>query len=151
MTLQRHSCALLIGSAVALVAAPALANSTHEVVSMKPVKQGAAVIGADFHVVLKPVGHRAARVGLGYAFKNANDHTPQHYVHVKDRSRGYMAADLETVQVSGPTERTFRVLYGKGNQLKAGDRVEVYSFWDERHLWGSNRGSIRTEPTFTLP
>lgn len=147
-----QSLAAIAALALSLSGGLASATSTHEVVKMTPIKKDGNVVGAKFTVLLKPDGHTSARVGLGYARKNTNEHSPIPYVHVKDPAKGYMAAPLETVSVNGPTEKEMTVTYGAGNTLKSGDEVEVYSFWNESHLWGLNRHvTIQNEPIFKLP
>jgi hypothetical protein len=136
----------------ALLAAPsARATSSHQVTSITPIKENGVVVGARITTLLKPAGHKSVLVGLGRPHMNKNAHTPQTYLHVRDKSQGYIVQELGTVPVSGPTEHTFDVRFGHGNDLKPGDQIEVYSFWESNHLWGSNRHESIKEPVYTLP
>ena len=139
---------LLVGL---LFGTSAFAVSSHEVPTIKAIKKDGKVIGAELTVLLKPQGHRSALVGLGHPHQNKNTHSPKSYMHVRDKALGYIIQELGTVQTPSVTEEKFKLVYGQGNDLKTGDKVEVYSFWEQGHLFGSNRHESWAEPVYTLP
>ena len=147
-------CALLVSLAALLPGAGRARASSHEVPKIKAIKEKGQVVGAEITVLLKPAGHGSPIVGLGRPGKYANLHTPQSYMYARDKKLGYVIQELGTVETHGPTEQTFKLFYGKGNRLKAGDRVEVYSLWQgtsAAHLWGVNRTAGIDEKIYTLP
>jgi hypothetical protein len=143
------SCAL-----VALLGQTAAAQSKH-VASVAPIKNAAGqTVGARFKVTLMPAaGHNnggSVQLGLGLNGKAVNNYgiVMQNLA----AQYGYVAHWLPVeVNVTQPVEKTYDVIYGQGNQLSSGTKVEVFSFWSGRHLWGANRTGGLNEPVFVLP
>lgn len=138
---------------IACWAGAAGATSSHQVTHVKAIKQGGVVTGTAVTMRFTSQGHRSILVGLGYPHKNSNTHSPQGYMHVRDPKLGYIIQELGTLAIAPNTvlEHTFKFRLGQGNDLKVGDRFEVYSFWDSSHLFGSNRYHTWSEPIYEVP
>jgi hypothetical protein len=123
-------------------------TARHSDVKVTPIKQGGQTVGAQVSVILRPGGSSRgtpdkAFVGLGRATNNGFTRPNDAYALVYDKAVGYLRHQGDWVDVAGkpPVEHTLKILYGAGNDLKPGDKVDVFSVWrigqQAWHLWGS--------------
>ncbi len=138
---------VVVALGVGAMSGAAEAQARHERVVVKPINKGGKVIGARINLWLRPdkwnAGFSKVRVSLG-----ANDKAKVGADYRKagsDPKAGYIRKMLaEESGVENPTEKSFEVLYGDGNDLQGGDEVDVMSAWNKPdegnsygwHIWG---------------
>jgi hypothetical protein len=147
----------------------------HENVVVTPIKDKAGtVIGAKFKMILKPSWADRVRVGLGRLKRDAahqgNIDNNLHRALAAGLEPGYIRAQLGDFKVKPqtPEEVEAKVIYGEGNDLKPGDKVDVvaafnnltqhpgpnygkHGYW---HVWGMQDGPAHQNDAsfvFTLP
>jgi hypothetical protein len=148
-------------AALALQVAPAHAYDSHTKPDVKPIYKTVngekRVVGAKITTILKSDGGVEPRLHIGTMELPANeqgikkwDDTQMRHFAIGKRP-GYMLQEFRGLkfQQNGMEEVSVDVIYGEGNHLKAGDKVDFYSTWDRgypgdqiRHVWGMNDGPV---------
>jgi hypothetical protein len=142
----------VLAVALTLVGAPAFATDTHTKPEVKPIKKGDKVVGFKMKMILKPDGTSPfVRIGLGRM--KAPDGTRQ-AENFKSRLRDLAGGDLpgylhvqfpeiEGVNNTEPREVEYQVIYGEGNDLKSGDKVDVVSAWRQPQYSNASNGGVK--------
>jgi hypothetical protein len=131
--------AALLGLAVAPRAALAIAH--HEQVVVQKLRDASnQVIGARVHLVIDPESYNRVRINVGKLTVDPRIKTnnADHRRVAAGVKPGYVRLQLGELQNlklrgSGPSsyrelqEVKFDVLYGRGNDLKAGEKVDIYT------------------------
>jgi hypothetical protein len=141
--------------------------SRHEQVKLTPIMKNGKSIGFRMNVVLRPEGKfSVAGIRIGQA--TVREQTLRAEGPLKMRylaagaQPGYLRFEFPELDqlAREPKELTYHVYYGVGNDLKPGDRVDIFSFWhapgkareltngDSTHIFGFF-GDQRS--TFDLP
>jgi len=168
----RRSSPFLVAVAVALAGLAAAAStaraqsiSRHERVQAKPITKAGQVVGFKLKVVVHSANFTNMQLGLGRA-------SVREEIRQKGWDPGKMRGLLERQDksyirtqfpelaglVNGqPKELELEVHYGKGNDLKPGDQVDVFSAWRGagdggfKHFFGVFEGGGHVFTTVTLP
>jgi hypothetical protein len=131
---------------------------------VKPIKEGGRVVGARISTVMYKEysrGPEEGHVHIG-SMKLTGDAAPLAATASARAENADPIRKLAAGQTPGyarwssgpiaaklrqPTEVSFDVRYGEGNDLKPGEQVDVYSTWDQgrttRHVWGMHDGPVR--------
>ena len=156
--------AFLVALAVlAAAGGAARAQSRYERLKVTALKKAGKVIGARVKLVLRPdtgwnPGADRVRIGLG-SMDKAKAGT-DHRAAASDKKKGYLLHQFP--QLDGVTqvkEITLEVLYGKGNKLKGGEKVDVVSAWNAPkgsnpkywHVYGMFTSQQDKSSVITLP
>ena len=103
---------------------------------------------------LKPTA-RHSKVTIGIGAPGNLQIGPSNYRQLaKGQQKGYVLFKFPTeTGLTAPTERSYDVVYGRGNRFKGGERVEVYSLWGKGdHMWGMSRfGAIGKQVVLPAP
>lgn len=138
---------------VAAVASTAAAQSRHDRLSIKPLKQGSQTVGITLKLTLLPNTFRdgdIVRIGLGRnnwqdftKAKGATDHRSA----AADKAYGYAVyqKEIRDIKTDDPREVTLEIPYADMPDLKPGDSVDVFTAWGREgkvtntwHVWGVN-------------
>jgi hypothetical protein len=139
---------------LAVLAAPAVYaqdRSHHRDVTVKPIRKGGQVVGATITLVL----HDAQSTGRAHIALAEPKLRADSANGTKEHNRAWFI-DPEKVVLLGAVdpparelhEATFEVLYGQGNKLKGGEKLDVVSSWGRpggviTHNWGAVYGADR--------
>jgi hypothetical protein len=145
----------LLSALFLLAATPAWAVARHERIQVKGInKSGQA--GFQLKLTLHPEGYTEVRVGLGRMKAPAGATSDDKRKLAAGEKSGYLRAQLGrmTLQSYQPHEASFDVIYGKGNSLQPGDRVDVVSAFTNNHsyyhVYGMHDGPVNQGDTSSV-
>ena len=156
-----RSMVLGLGLALLLVSPAAHAISRHEIQGKpRAIKNGSGkVVGAEIRILLRSEGLPVVRVGLGRTATSSPLRGDPGQVRALLTSMNpsfvaFQTGEQHGLSATAATEFKLTLHYGKGNDLKAGDEVDVWTAWGNQpgnyvHYFGVFSGTGLT--TLRLP